>query len=436
MNLITIGKKIAGSRIIRGFLSTMIGSGFSKIILVFLTFYCTNTLSQTEFGEFSFVRNTLNMILCICALNFSSLCTKFTVEASSSRTSLRYLIILFAFSLSICLVIGSLLLFAKESILLFVLKSHNLIFYFRAIGLLLPLFILQPLIEGVLRGLMRFKIVGVLQIISSLFSLLSVIVGIERVGIQGAMISIIGYYLFYTFISIGVLYWLRKRLMPISLGEIQKEDFGVLKTMILPVFFMSFIEAPIFWLAQWMLIDYDRMDAVGSMTVIMQIRNLAILIPTYFFNTFLAFAGELHSNKDFRAYFRKFNQLLLVLVILGVILCLILSLWGCPILSLFGSSYSANYRDLFFSNLGIPLLMLSGLLRIDLIIQEHQKLLLYISILWNTIWIAAFYLLLELDVIPLRAFFVSQLLGISLQSVLYYIIYRRDQKHLMSVRIE
>ena len=65
--------RFVNSRLLRGFIVTLLGSGSSKIILVLTTFYATNNLSLLEFGEFSFIRNTLNTILCICALNFSDL---------------------------------------------------------------------------------------------------------------------------------------------------------------------------------------------------------------------------------------------------------------------------------------------------------------------------------------------------------------------------
>ena len=69
---------IEKSNLFKGFIVTILGSGSSKIILVLATFICSNLLGKMEFGELSFVRNTLNMILCICALNFSALCTKLT----------------------------------------------------------------------------------------------------------------------------------------------------------------------------------------------------------------------------------------------------------------------------------------------------------------------------------------------------------------------
>ena len=73
--------KYKTSAIFRGFVATLIGSGASKILFVAVTFVGSNVLWKEQFGELSFVRNTLDMFLCVCALNYSSLCTKLTTEA-------------------------------------------------------------------------------------------------------------------------------------------------------------------------------------------------------------------------------------------------------------------------------------------------------------------------------------------------------------------
>ena len=174
-----IKHRINNSKLIKGFVVTILGSGASKIILVLATFICSNMLGKMEFGELSFVRNTLNMILCICALNFSALCTKFTTEAKTSVASLHRLFLLFIFSLVVCFVIGLLLIITPEGKLLELLSTMTIVKFFKIIGVLLPLFMLQPLVEGVLRGLKKFDIIGILQTLSSFFYLVVIFLGIK-----------------------------------------------------------------------------------------------------------------------------------------------------------------------------------------------------------------------------------------------------------------
>ena len=64
---------VKNSELIKGFFSSTIWGGASKFIAVIITMYCSNKLSQEGFGEYSFIRNTLDMIVVICATNFSTL---------------------------------------------------------------------------------------------------------------------------------------------------------------------------------------------------------------------------------------------------------------------------------------------------------------------------------------------------------------------------
>ena len=138
--------KLQNSPIARGFTLTILGSGLSKLIIIILTFYCTNRLTKSEFGEYSLLRNTLNMVLCVCALNFSSLCTKFTVEIKTSLDSYYRLLILTAFSLSVCTLLGFFLILLPSNFLESVIGTSNLNSYVKIIGLLLPALMFQPLI--------------------------------------------------------------------------------------------------------------------------------------------------------------------------------------------------------------------------------------------------------------------------------------------------
>lgn len=419
------------SKLVMNFVSTLLGSGTSKFILTIATFLFANMLTKMEFGEFSFVRNTLNTILCVCALNFTALCTKFTVESKCEIAAFNKLIYVFLFSFCVSVLTGFFLIFSPDSLLLSFLGSPTVVFSFRIIGVLLPLFLLQPLIEGVLRGLMMFKLIGILQTVSALFFVLIIWEGIKSQGVNGALIGIIIYYTVYAVISVIVLY----KKFPIrslwtNIGSFIKEK-NVLHKMIIPIFFMSFFEAPVMWVAQVLLSKFGSMEAIGSMMAIMQIKNLVILIPMYFASTFLVFAGELNARKDYLEYFRKIDRFVFLFLVAGLILVLILSVSSKFILSLYGSSYVSDWFVLVISNLGIPVIMLINLFRIDLILQEHQDYLFYISIAWNSIWLISLFVFLKLGIPALESFFYSQLLGWGFNLLGYYFVYYRDKKSLL-----
>ena len=423
----SILQRFTGSKLLKGFVATLLGSGTSKVILVFSTFICSNFLGKMEFGEFSFVRNTLNMILCICALNFTTLCTKFTTEARTSTESLHRLVLLFFFSILVCTVVGAFLLCAPREFLLKFFSTETIVKFFKIVGIFIPLFILQPLIEGVLRGLKLFRLIGVLQTGTSVFYLIAVYAGILCGGLDGALIAVMIYYGVYSTVSIVSL--LRNVSFRDQLSRVKGfwAERTSIKTMILPIFLMSFIDAPVLWISQVILSKADSMAAVGSMTAMMQIRNLAMLIPSYFTSTYIAFAGDLNAKKDYSGYYRQFKKIGKLYWVIGLSMFVIFSLLSRPILFLYGKDYVADWPAMILSNAAIPITMLIGLYRVDLILKEHQRALLYTSIIWNAIWLISQYLMMISGVEALYTFFGSQLLGAIVFVFILFSIYKRDK---------
>lgn len=427
----SIISRITTSKLFRSFFITSFGSGISKVIMILGTFYCTNTLTKMEFGEYSFIRNTLTMLLTICASNFSSLCTKFAAEASTSIASLKRLFILFLFSLVVCTVAGGLLLMLPSNVILSILGTTESIEYFRFAGMLLPLFMVQPLIEGTLRGRMHFKLISWLQIISSVLFVALLISGIRHSGVAGAIWGLYIYYGLYSILSIAFIFYADKPLRHLqSLDKFWLEYRAIFK-MVLPVFVLSFVEAPIFWYMQAILAEYASIEAVGTMTVVKQIRNLALLVPNYFFMTYIAFAGRLNAEKQYVQYFSQFDRLIKLFGLGGIAITVILSIFAKLLLSLFGSIYVTDWPILIVGCVGIPISLMMSLIKQSLILQEHQIQLMYISIFWNIIWVALFYVMVLCGCDVIYSFFISETLAWGINITLSYIIYYRDKKKIL-----
>ena len=424
-------ERIKKSKLFRSFFITSFGSGISKVVMILGTFYCTNTLTKMEFGEYSFIRNTLTMLLTICASNFSSLCTKFASEASTSVASVKRLFILFLFSLSVCTIAGGLLLVLPDNVISSILGTNESIEYFRFAGLLLPLFMVQPLIEGTLRGRMHFKLISWLQVISSVLFVALLIGGIYHSGVSGAIWGLYIYYGIYSILSLLFIFYADSPLKHLqSLDKFWLEYRSIFK-MVLPVFILSFVEAPIFWYLQVLLTKYASVEAVGTMTVVKQIRNLALLVPNYFFMTYIAFAGRMNAEKQYDQYFSQFDRLIKLFGLGGVGITIILSILAKPLLALFGSVYITDWPILIIGCIGIPISLMMSLIKQSLILQEHQVQLMLISIFWNILWIVLFYLMIMFEFDVISAFFISEILAWSINIMLSYMLYHKDKKRIL-----
>lgn len=404
----------------------------SKFILVVATFYCTNVLTKAEFGEFSFIRNTMTMILTICATNFSSLCTKFATEAKTSIASVQRLFLLFLFSLLMCVIAGVLLELLPEQTIFNILGGKCSIDYFRVCGLLMPVFMLHPLAEGVLRGMMKFRLIGYIQVGTSLLYVAVIAIGIEWGGAYGAIMAL---YLYYVVYSLVCLYFLLKGINIHSIwGSVHGfiSQSSSLYKMILPVFILSFVEAPVFWFLQTLLARHASMEAVASMTVMKQLRNFAVLIPTYFFSTFFAFAGNMNAEKRYREYFIKFDYFLKLFGLIGIGVALLIAACGKWILWLYSPEYISDWLVLCISVICIPLGMLITLVKVELIIQEHQRYLMFVSIIISLIWVGGYIVLHKLGFTPLMSFFMAEIMSLITCYVLNYFKYKQDKDILLS----
>lgn len=243
MQIRDISKNLMRSPLAKGFGITLLGSGTSKAILMLATFLFTHLLSKEDFGSFSFIRNTLNIIFCISALNFVGLVTKFTAEAQYKNESKARLVLLFLFSLFICAFIGIGLLVLPESTLNSIIGINSLNGYFRAVGLLLPMFMLQPLIEGVFRGMKMFKLIGILQTFTAILFVILVCVGACWYGVDGAVFGLLTYYFVYALISTLICFRklpIKRTLSKLTMASL-KSQLGILWLMVLPVFVLSLL---------------------------------------------------------------------------------------------------------------------------------------------------------------------------------------------------
>ena len=203
-------KRIRESEILRGFAFTTLWNGLSKVITVVVTLVCSNNLTSEGFGEFSYIRNTLNLIILVCAANFSGLAIKFTTESFINTDSLKKLHILFWFTITISFIGGLICLFIPTNIIATFLNGQNVAIYLKTAIIFLPIFILQPLLSAVIRGCKEFNLVGLYEFIISLLLLLFIIIGIKIREHDGAIVGLLSYYLFASFIGIFIIFKYKK----------------------------------------------------------------------------------------------------------------------------------------------------------------------------------------------------------------------------------
>lgn len=420
--------KYKTSELFRGVTAITLWQGSSKILLVLATLYCSNLLSPNDFGVYSFVKNTLNLIVMMCATNFSGLCTKFATESLSSESSLRRLYLLFIFTLCISVIFGIFVFLVPSHSINDFLASGDIASYMRIIALFLPIFILQPLFSGVLLGYKEFSLVGKYDFFSSLTFCALLVTGIYFLEGQGAIIALFCYYFFYSIAGIFIITkYNREHHYLTKIDNIASEKH-TLYTMIIPVFVMSFVEVPIGWMGQALIAHYDEISSVGVMTVVTQIRTFALLLPTYFFNSLSPFIIKLNQEKNYIEYFGKYTIIFKVLFTASFALFAVLALSGNLILSIFNRSYVAYYSAYLVGIALLPLQSVQILYKINLVIREHQIAMLIMVVVSGVALLGSLLFLLELGVNSLVAFFISQIIQYIVQVAFCVGVFAKDKR--------
>lgn len=194
------------------------------------------------------------------------------------------------------------------------------------------------------------------------------------------------------------------------------------------MFLMSFIEAPAFWIAQLLLSKSGGFAAIGATAIIMQLRNVVMIIPSYFFTTFMAFAAKMNSERNLEAYFTKFDNLIKLVTIIGCGCIAIFVLFGSWILKIFGSEYTVFYAPLIWGSLPLPILLITSLLRIHFTVMNRQQNLLLISVAWNFTWLGLFAFTYKLDMCsPVTSFFITQDIALLIYLFSMLSIYFKDK---------
>ncbi len=423
MNII---ERFKTSDLLKGFASTTIWSGLSKLIMVLTTLYCTNVLTKDDFGSFSFIKNTLNLVVWVCATNFTSLCVKFAAEASVSKLALKRLYILFIFTFGASLCCSIPILIIPGSIMEGYLESSMIVHYIKITGILLPLFLIGPLFNAMLKGYKMFNLSGIYDTLSSALGLLFIIIGIKMGGVDGAIIGLLLYYTFFSIAGLIIVLITNKRDHILGAVDNMWSERSIIYTMILPVFIMSFIDAPLNWFAQSIVAKYDSYSSVGSLTVISQIRTFIILLPTYFFQAFMPFVAVSNSKKEYNEYFSKFERMGRILILAGIVLFTIVAVFGKFLLSIFNEVYVEDIDAYYVGMVFLPIHLFVILYKVHMVIWEHQRLMLVMTLVSSIFYLASLFVLLNAGFSSIIAFFGAQLVQEITILLFAYYSYKRD----------
>lgn len=426
--------KIQNSELLSGSFWTIIGSGASRVLLVIGSIITANVLGVEKYGEFGIIRSTINTVLVISGLNVGTVITKYISEWKvagliNNDKNLTNVVQNYLFVSFLTLVLSVLVFVFAENISTELLEIPNLANELRLSSSIFLFGILFPLNESIYRGLQNFKRLGVLQVTGSITFVVFVPLGAYYYDVHGAILGLLTYvvsmFLITTFDLFFLVSFKNVRQFIFSKSLIK---FSELSKLTLPVLLASLIDAPFFWFAQVILIKFAGIEANGIASAILQLRNLALIVPGYVSLAVLPILSRSISSNNSFDYKKGLKNSLKLNLLITVILIAPLIIFPFEILSLFGSDFKiqTNYWESFLAYISIPFLVLSNIYNQAIIAKNMGWTSLLIAIIWNTIFLGSAYFFIKSLSMGVTGYMLSLLIAIIVQTILRYAFEKRN----------
>ena len=412
---IKLTNRIKSSRFFSGIFWTTFGAGLSRLLVIVGSIVSANILGAEKYGEFGIIRSTINVLLVVAGLNIGAVLTKYISEFREKDKEKCALMVtqnyLFVFFLTF--LFSLLLYFSASFISNSILESPQLENELKLSAFILFFGITFPLNESVFRGFEWFKELGIIQILGSMSFIVFVPLGSYYNGVYGA---ISGYFLYSVIMSLVTSLLLYKMLKKdnLSIFKIDRLSFKFndLLKLTLPILLASLVEAPFFWAAQALLIRDSGMIEIGYVNAIFQIRNLALILPSYVSMVSLPLLSNAISKSNDIEFKHYFKNSLRVNLIFSILCTIPLIFFSKEILLLFGNDFKVSFWASFWAYLSIPFLVVVSVVNQSLIAKGRGWINLYIALTWNIIFISLVYYLMTIGTLETIGYMFSLFISI------------------------
>ncbi|MGB3592374.1 MAG: oligosaccharide flippase family protein [Nonlabens sp.] len=414
--------KSDNSALLSGTAWTILGAGISRGCLLIGSLICANILGSSLFGEYSLIRNTVNMFAVLGGINLGSLISKYISQYNLNKDlrDLHAVFQIYLLCFTLIVITGILLVVFADPLSTRLLGAPHLKYDLYLSLAIIGATIFYSLNENVYRGLMKFKKLGIIQILCSLTFLIMVPAGAYWYGVTGAVLGYLAFAVFFSFLSLLQLGLLNirslKKLRSISIKNLDY-DSKEFKKMIVPVFFSSLVDAPAFYAVQVIFVFYYGMSDFGIASAFLQIRNLALIVPGYVSLVLLPILSRFYTQNDRTRYSKNLNTATVFSLLFSCAIAIILVATSHLTIDLYGFEVvpeNVGYISLIIYGT-VPLFVLSNLFHQTLLIKNLGLQSLYVSLGWNVIFVLSAFLFIDLLDLGIVGFMWSQLVGILLQ---------------------
>lgn len=297
----------------------------------FLIFYLSSYfLNDIDFGKYNYLMATIFLLSSFCDFGVSVSVHNQVVEVQhKEKIKLKELIFNSLITVSLLSTLFSI-------IILFTWNNFFIDFSkYKLLVILLIYFIpISSVLDGIYRGLKKFKLLSIVVVFSSLISLISFYFLVSSFGIYGSILSQL---ILYLVISILLFIFNGKLEHRFSFSHIKNILNYALVIGIGSVAYFLYSRIDIFFLGK-----FNYFVEISYFEIISKIHGI-ILLPIYIFAQVISPNIVNYSyNNDYRSLLNKLKKFLIYSLIISVFIVIISILSIKPFISLFFAKYYAN----------------------------------------------------------------------------------------------
>ena len=395
----------------------LIGTVFSKILLLVTGIIIARLLGKTEVGQFGIIRSTIDMFTAFAGLGLGLTVTKYISELKRTDKNKTGRIIGLSneFALLFAFLFSTLIYFFSDVIAMHI-KAPALSFEIKLSSFVLFFNCINGVQAGILAGFEQFKIISKNAVIAAFFSSIFQIIGVIYWGLEGVILGYGLNFLILYFLN----YWKIKKVIkqfeiPVKIfNKENRKELDVLWKFSIPAVLAGLMVSPVIWICNNFLVNQNNgYLEMANIDIGNQWRGLVLFIPTALSQIALPMLSSNVDNKEiFREVFRK-NIKLSILISSTIVL--IVCLFSPIIVKTYGNEYKSALIPL------IIMMITTGLIAVNNIIGQGlaSKGKMWLGFQLNLVW--AFFI-----IVLSYIFIVYQglgAIGLSLAYLLSYLIH-------------
>ena len=337
-----IKKSNLAMRIINAIFFGIGGAIISKALLMLFNVFVSRLLSETQYGIYSIVNNTVQTFTVFAGAGIGITLTRYVALYRVKDKNMAGIIIntLLVFNAILSLIISIFVLIFAEKISNLISNEINIANYIKLTAGTIFFTSVASILQSILQGFEEYKKLAIWQIISNLIILVIGIILTKYFNIIGTVVSLLLLQLLMTVtFAIAILKILKKQDIKLKLAYNQIVKNAITKVAI-PAFLSSIFVVPLLWITNFIFTKNNGYEEFAAFSVCLQWFTILNYIPQQLGQVKPIYT-QLYDDCEIEKLKQMVKKIMLFSIGIALIVSIILIAGSSIILNLYGEFYKA-----------------------------------------------------------------------------------------------